>query len=82
MKEYPNARFLIEGHTDSVGRADSNQTLSQSRASSVMTYLIENGIDSGRLEHKGFGEERPLDTNKTREGRANNRRCEISHIKN
>jgi len=78
MKEYPNATFLIEGHTDSVGRADSNQKLSDERASSVMSFLIENGIASNRLTHKGFGEERPIDSNKTRAGRANNRRVEIS----
>ena len=47
-----------------------------------MNYLIENGIASNRLSHQGFGEERPLDSNKTREGRANNRRVEISLNKN
>lgn len=78
MKEYPNASFLIEGHTDSVGRAETNMSLSSERASSVMNYLIENGIASNRLSSQGFGEERPLDTNKTKEGRSNNRRVEIS----
>ncbi len=82
MKEYPNAKFLIEGHTDSVGSDKLNKKLSGERASSVMTYLIENGIGSDRLSHQGFGEERPLDTNKTRAGRANNRRVEISLNKN
>ena len=82
MKEYPNANFLIEGHTDSVGSEKLNKTLSGERASSVMNYLIENGIASNRLSHEGFGEERPLDSNKTRAGRANNRRVEISLNKN
>jgi outer membrane protein OmpA-like peptidoglycan-associated protein len=78
MKEYQNANFLIEGHTDSVGSEESNMTLSDQRASSVMSYLIENGISSNRLSSQGFGESKPIDSNKTREGRANNRRVEIS----
>jgi len=82
MKEYPNANFLIEGHTDSVGSEKLNKKLSAERASSVMNYLIENGIASKRLSSEGFGEERPLDSNKTRAGRANNRRVEISLNKN
>tara|TARA_B100000809_G_scaffold253421_1_gene289411 strand:+ start:5890 stop:7275 length:1386 start_codon:yes stop_codon:yes gene_type:complete len=82
MKEYPNARFLVEGHADNVGSDELNQKLSQSRASSVTDYLIDNGIASSRLEYIGFGEERPLDSNNTRDGRANNRRVEISLSKN
>jgi len=82
MEEYPNANFLIEGHTDNTGSEKLNKRLSGERASSVMTYLIENGVASNRLSHEGFGEERPLDSNKTREGRANNRRVEISLNKN
>jgi len=82
MKEYPNSNFLIEGHTDNTGSEKLNKRLSGERASSVMTYLIENGVASNRLSHEGFGEDRPLDSNKTREGRANNRRVEISLNKN
>jgi len=78
LNEYTNANFLIEGHTDSVGSESSNQKLSQERASSVMNYLISNGIASNRLSSQGFGESRPIDTNNTRAGRANNRRVEIS----
>ncbi|MEJ2112854.1 MAG: OmpA family protein [Flavobacteriaceae bacterium] len=78
LKEYPNANFSIDGHTDSVGSEASNQKLSQERASSVMNYLISNGIASNRLSAEGFGESRPIDTNNTRAGRANNRRVEIS----
>ena len=81
LKEYPNARFMIEGHTDSVGSESLNQKLSKERASSVMNYLITNGIASSRLEHAGYGESRPIDSNKTRAGRANNRRVEINLIK-
>ena len=81
LKEYPNARFMIEGHTDSVGSEKLNEKLSKERASSVMNYLITNGIASNRLEHAGYGESRPIDSNKTRAGRANNRRVEINLIK-
>ena len=81
LKEYPNARFTIDGHTDSVGSEKLNETLSKERASSVMNYLITNGIASNRLEHAGYGESRPIDSNKTRAGRANNRRVEINLIK-
>ena len=81
MEEYPNARFSVDGHTDNTGSASFNLTLSKSRASSVVNYLTENGIDADRLDHNGYGQENPLDTNKTSEGRANNRRVEISHIK-
>ncbi len=82
MKEYPNAKFVIEGHTDSVGSDKLNMKLSKDRAESVENYLQANGIDDDRLTHQGFGEDRPLDSNKTREGRANNRRVEISLNKN
>ncbi|MBE9490820.1 MAG: OmpA family protein [Bacteroidetes bacterium] len=82
MKEYPNAKFLIEGHTDSVGSDKLNMKLSSERAESVLNYLESNGVADGRLSHQGFGEDRPLDTNKTRAGRANNRRVEISLNKN
>ena len=81
LNEYPNARFNIEGHTDSVGSEATNEKLSQERASSVMNYLITNGVASSRLTHKGYGESRPIDSNKTRAGRANNRRVEINLIK-
>jgi Outer membrane protein and related peptidoglycan-associated (lipo)proteins len=81
LNEYPNANFLIEGHTDSVGSESSNVTLSNNRASSVMNYLITKGVASNRLSSQGFGESRPIDSNKTRKGRANNRRVEISLMK-
>ena len=78
LQEYPNAKFNIEGHTDSVGSEALNQKLSQERASSVMNYLITNGVASDRLNAHGYGESRPIDSNKTRAGRANNRRVEIN----
>ncbi|MEC3906022.1 OmpA family protein [Tamlana sp. 2201CG12-4] len=82
LKEYPNSKFSIEGHTDSVGSEKLNQTLSDSRANSVKDYLVEHGIDSGRLSAIGYGEAKPIDSNKTRAGRANNRRVEINLVKN
>jgi outer membrane protein OmpA-like peptidoglycan-associated protein len=78
LKEYPNAKFNIEGHTDSTGSEANNQKLSESRASSVKDYLVKNGIEAGRLSSKGYGESKPIDSNKTRAGRANNRRVEIN----
>ena len=81
LKEYPTAKFTVEGHTDSVGSDTLNQRLSDSRANSVKEYLVTNGIDAFRLSALGYGETRPIDSNKTRAGRANNRRVEINLAK-
>ena len=81
LKEYPTARFMLEGHTDSDGSNALNQTLSENRAAAVKNYLIENGIDSSRLRSTGFGETKPIDSNKTAKGKANNRRVEVKLIK-
>jgi outer membrane protein OmpA-like peptidoglycan-associated protein len=77
LNQYPLANFYIDGHTDSVGRDALNQTLSEGRAASVVNYLITQGVASRRLESRGFGESRPIASNKTREGRRTNRRVEI-----
>lgn len=77
MNEYTKANFSIEGHTDSQGAKTLNQRLSERRAKAVVDYLIRKGVASNRLSSQGFGEEYPIDTNKTRAGRANNRRVEI-----
>ena len=77
MQEFSKATFVIEGHTDSTGSKSLNDKLSAKRASAVKDYLVKNGIDVSRLESKGYGESNPIDTNKTRAGRANNRRVEI-----
>ncbi len=82
FKEYPEANFSIGGHTDSVGSAKSNQLLSERRANAVRDYLISNGIAADRLTAAGYGEEKPIDSNKTRAGRANNRRVEVNLVKN
>src|SRR5690606_5592722 len=81
LKEYPSAKFAIEGHTDSQGADAFNQKLSEERASAVMNYLIEHGIASSRLSSAGFGESKPIDSNKTAKGRANNRRVEVRLVK-
>ncbi|WP_298237324.1 OmpA family protein [uncultured Algibacter sp.] len=81
LKEYPTSKFTVEGHTDSVGREDSNQKLSDARANAVKEYLVKGGIDEFRLSSLGYGESKPIDTNKTRAGRANNRRVEINLAK-
>lgn len=78
MKEYPNAKFLIEGHTDSRGSDAYNLKLSKERAASVHDYLVNIGMDDDRLRSEGFGEERPVATNNTAAGRQQNRRVEIS----
>jgi outer membrane protein OmpA-like peptidoglycan-associated protein len=81
LNEYPNAKFTVEGHTDSVGSEKLNQKLSEERANSVRDFLIKEGISSDRLSAIGYGEARPIDTNNTRAGRANNRRVEINLVK-
>ena len=81
LKEYPSSRFSIEGHTDSDGKDAANQKLSEDRAGAVRNYLTENGIAAERLSSVGFGEAKPIDTNKTKKGKANNRRVEVKLVK-
>jgi OOP family OmpA-OmpF porin len=64
----------VDGYTDSTGSAKYNQGLSERRAQAVADYLTSNGIGAHRLTVKGYGEENPVADNKTREGRAHNRR--------
>lgn len=70
-------KIRVEGHTDNVGKPEANKVLSQKRADAVVEYLVEKGVPAERLEPVGFGEDEPVDTNDTREGRANNRRVEF-----
>ena len=81
LKEYPTAKFTVEGHTDSVGSASLNQKLSESRALSVKSFLVEKGIEEFRLSAVGYGEDKPIATNNTRAGRTQNRRVEINLVK-
>jgi outer membrane protein OmpA-like peptidoglycan-associated protein len=74
---YPSLKLNIEGHTDSTGGAELNQTLSEERASSVRDYLIGQGLDARSLTALGFGMNNPVADNSTGEGRQKNRRVEI-----
>ncbi|MFH6603210.1 OmpA family protein [Maribacter algicola] len=78
LGEYPNAKFTVEGHTDSVGGEKTNQALSEKRANSVRDFLIAEGIAADRLTAIGYGESKPIASNNTRSGRAQNRRTEIN----
>jgi OOP family OmpA-OmpF porin len=78
ISEHPDiAGIRVEGHTDNVGSAELNRTLSRARAESVKTYLVGKGVDAARLTAEGFGPDRPIDSNKTAKGKANNRRVEF-----
>jgi outer membrane protein OmpA-like peptidoglycan-associated protein len=77
LSRYPKMKIEIGGHTDGYGSADYNQRLSESRAHAVVDYLINKGIDQRRLQYKGYGKSKPIDTNDTDEGRARNRRVEF-----
>jgi outer membrane protein OmpA-like peptidoglycan-associated protein len=72
----------IGGHTDDVGREDSNEQLSQARAEAVRSYVIDRGIAEDRIQAKGYGETEPIATNETEEGRQENRRVEIKVLSN
>ncbi|HRQ47888.1 MAG TPA: OmpA family protein, partial [Rhodocyclaceae bacterium] len=77
ISQYPGTIVRVEGHTDSTGSAAYNQTLSENRAASAASYLIQRGVDSTRIEAIGYGFTRPIADNNTVEGRAQNRRVEI-----
>jgi OOP family OmpA-OmpF porin len=77
LKDEHTWNLTIEGHTDSVGSDEHNQTLSQQRADSVKAYLVKAGVDEARLKTAGFGESKPVADNDTEMGRAQNRRVEL-----
>lgn len=77
MNNTPSLKIEISGHTDNIGSASYNQKLSENRAKSVVDYLVEKGIDGSRMEFKGYGFEQPIASNKTEEGRQQNRRTEF-----
>lgn len=80
LNQNPNVKIELAGHTDNVGSKAYNIDLSNNRAKEVQKYLIKQGIDAGRLEYKGYGEEQPIKSNSTAEGRAKNRRTEFKII--
>ncbi len=75
---FPNIKIEVAGHTDNVGRATSNQQLSQNRAQAVLDYLASKGVDGTRLTAKGYGVTKPIADNKTEIARATNRRIEFT----
>jgi outer membrane protein OmpA-like peptidoglycan-associated protein len=77
LLKYPNSRIEVIGHTDNTGTAAYNQDLSQRRASSVASVLRDNGVPGARIAAYGRGEDQPVASNLTPEGRAKNRRVEI-----
>lgn len=81
LNEYPQAKFVVEGHTDSTGSKKRNEELSDERAAAVKDYLISHGVDASRLTSKGYGPDKPVATNNTKEGRLQNRRVEINLVK-
>ena len=78
LRDNPEVRVVIEGHTDSTGSAAHNQALSEARASAVRDYFIDKGIAAHRLTKRGFGGTKPVASNATPEGRARNRRVELT----
>ena len=80
MKENPDLKFSVEGHTDSTGNEASNQTLSEARSNAIVDKLVELGISADRLSASGKGQTSPIADNGTDEGRAKNRRVEFVKI--
>jgi outer membrane protein OmpA-like peptidoglycan-associated protein len=80
LNNNPTLKIEIGGHTDNVGSKDYNQQLSENRAKSVYTYLIDAGIKAERLSFKGYNFSEPIASNDTEEGRAQNRRTEFKII--
>jgi outer membrane protein OmpA-like peptidoglycan-associated protein len=77
LQNDPDSTFVVEGHTDSQGKAALNQTLSENRARAVRDDLVSHGVAADRITSQGYGSTRPVADNTSAEGRANNRRVEI-----
>ncbi len=77
LSAYPNNKFVVEGHTDSDGSNVANQKLSEDRANAVRNFLIEKGVKAENINAIGFGETKPVGSNKTSAGKAKNRRTEV-----
>ena len=77
MKDNAEMQIEVHGHTDNIGTDDYNITLSQSRASAVVNYVIEHGVDPSRVFPRGYGSSKPVATNDSEEGRQQNRRVEF-----
>jgi OOP family OmpA-OmpF porin len=81
LKQNAHVEIEIEGHTDNKGSDEYNRSLSQGRSQAVVDYIVSQGIESYRLTARGYGESKPIDTNDTDAGRANNRRVEFTVVK-
>lgn len=81
LEAHPEVRRVrVEGHTDNRGSYDAQKKLSAARAQTIVKWLVEHGIDEGRLTSQGYGPDRPVDTNETEAGRANNTRIELNVV--
>lgn len=77
LKEHPELKVEISGHTDALGARATNQRLSQGRAEAVVNWLVSKGIKGSQMVAKGYGEDKPIASNKTKAGREKNRRIEV-----
>ncbi|MBI5611031.1 MAG: OmpA family protein, partial [Deltaproteobacteria bacterium] len=77
LVEFKDTKIEIQGHTDNVGKPEDNLKLSQERADSVKEYFVGKGIAADRIATKGFGQDVPVADNKTKAGKAKNRRIEF-----
>ena len=82
LNENPNVTVKVEGHTDNIGSKEYNQNLSERRAQAIANYLIDKGVEKERVTTEGFGFSRPIASNDTAEGRAQNRRTELKFTVN
>jgi OmpA-OmpF porin, OOP family len=82
LETNPKLKLSVEGHTDNVGNAKDNQTLSDKRSQSIVNALVTAGVNKARLQAAGKGQSTPISDNRTEEGRAKNRRVELVEIKN
>jgi outer membrane protein OmpA-like peptidoglycan-associated protein len=78
VQEYNKTLIVVSGHTDNVGKPEKNQALSERRAASVAQYLASRGVDGQRITTAGYGEDKPIASNTTAEGRSQNRRVEVT----
>ena len=81
MNENPDFNFVVEGHTDNTGTPEHNLKLSQDRADAIKQYLSRHGVSKKRLDAKGYGQTRPIESNETERGKEINRRVEINVVK-
>ena len=82
LKANPEIKVEIGGHTDNQGEKQFNQTLSLSRAEVVKAFLVDQGVEGDRLSTRGYGDSQPIANNESPEGRAKNRRTQITVISN